>query len=120
MPHRLEERLPDGRHVRLETSCLSGVGVDPDRYARLQSSPLPPNLARRMHIEVMDLASEAPHAFQCPNLGCNAKYVALPKDHAPDKSPRCTECNTPFLPTRGGFSIINRFASIEVPIGCHA
>jgi hypothetical protein len=37
------------------------------------------------------------YSFCCPNLNCEAQYVAIRKDRAPDKKPRCIECDTPFL-----------------------
>jgi hypothetical protein len=40
--------------------------------------------------------------FRCPNLDCEAKYVAIPKDGAPDKRPRCNYCDTPFLAMNDG------------------
>jgi hypothetical protein len=36
------------------------------------------------------------YSFRCPNLDCEAQYVAIPKDHAPDKKPRlATATRTP-------------------------
>ena len=53
-------------------------------------------------VAVMDLDNNASYAFRCPNLDCDAQYVASPKDQAPHKSPRCFKCDTPFLQKHNG------------------
>jgi len=40
---------------------------------------------------------DAPRSFRCPNPNCTAEYIAIPKDQAPDKKPRCLACDTPFM-----------------------
>jgi hypothetical protein len=42
------------------------------------------------------------YPYRCPKLECGAKYFATTKDEAPDKKPRCIECDTPFLAKDNG------------------
>src|SRR5437763_1948947 len=88
--------------VALIANLPARIDVDPNSHRTifhqwfLCSSLLPPSQSRLKHTGGMDRDC-ASHSFQCPNLDCSEKYVVVIKDQPPDKSPRCVECDTPFL-----------------------
>jgi ribosomal protein S27AE len=43
-----------------------------------------------------------PYTYRCPNLECKEQYAAILKDQAPEKRPRCVDCDTPFLAKHKG------------------
>jgi hypothetical protein len=52
---------------------------------------------RLMQAQMVSEDEMAAYTFRCPNLGCEAQYAAIPKDEAPDVTPRCIDCATPFM-----------------------
>jgi hypothetical protein len=46
-----------------------------------------------------------PYNYKCPNLDCRAEYVAVRSESAPQRAPRCIECQTPFLAMEEGVHI---------------
>jgi hypothetical protein len=50
----------------------------------------------RPHIVGMVIATDE-YLFKCSKIDCPAAYIAIHKDYARDKKPRCSQCDTPFL-----------------------
>jgi hypothetical protein len=70
-------------------------------FLKASLHPLPSLLEPTRAYWAMDQDATS-HSFRCPNLECNAQYVALSKDEAPDARPRCIDCDTPFLAKHKG------------------